>query len=189
MQWFWPTVVIPSRLHIFHQQTILFLCRREKRSEVRMMQVSRELISLILRPVSIRLNGLLPQSLKDPTALSYYTIKIQEMKFFGFRNHDMLLRTAVFLWVRSGTIQISVSELKLLKQECTKKERKKSTVCVNILHGEHIRWDPIFIFPYEAAKWQLARKHSVEFFLNNTNPTFLAVLYKIDIEGFQNQQK
>ena len=30
--------------------------------------------------------------------------------------------------------------------------------------------------------------HSIEFFLNNTNLTFLAVLYKIDIEGFQNQQ-
>ena len=29
----------------------------------------------------------------------------------------------------------------------------------------------------------------VEFFLNNTNLTFLAVLYKNDIEGFQNQQK
>ena len=28
-----------------------------------------------------------------------------------------------------------------------------------------------------------------EFFLNNTNLTFLAVLYKFDIEGFQNQQK
>ena len=28
-----------------------------------------------------------------------------------------------------------------------------------------------------------------EFFLNNTNLTLLAVLYKIDIEGFQNQQK
>ena len=27
---------------------------------------------------------------------------------------------------------------------------------------------------------------SVEFFLNNTNLTFLAFLYKIDIEGFQN---
>ena len=30
---------------------------------------------------------------------------------------------------------------------------------------------------------------SFEFFLNNTNLTFLAVLYKIDIKGFQNQQK
>ena len=28
-----------------------------------------------------------------------------------------------------------------------------------------------------------------EFFLNNTNLTFLAFLYKIGIEGFQNQQK
>ena len=28
-----------------------------------------------------------------------------------------------------------------------------------------------------------------EFFLNNTNLTFLAFLYKIDIEGFQNEQK
>ena len=30
---------------------------------------------------------------------------------------------------------------------------------------------------------------SFEFSLNNTNLTFLAFLYKIDIEGFQNQQK
>ena len=29
----------------------------------------------------------------------------------------------------------------------------------------------------------------LEFFLNNTNLTFLAFLYKIDITGFQNQQK
>ena len=28
-----------------------------------------------------------------------------------------------------------------------------------------------------------------EFFLYNTNLTFLAILYKIDIKGFQNQQK
>ena len=31
--------------------------------------------------------------------------------------------------------------------------------------------------------------HQFEFFLNNTNLTFLAFLYKIDIQGFQNQQK
>ena len=30
---------------------------------------------------------------------------------------------------------------------------------------------------------------AIEFFLNNTNLTFLAFLYKIDNEGFQNQQK
>ena len=29
---------------------------------------------------------------------------------------------------------------------------------------------------------------TVEFFLINTNMTFLAVLYKIDIEGFKNQK-
>ena len=29
----------------------------------------------------------------------------------------------------------------------------------------------------------------MEFFLKNTDLTFLAFLYKIDIEGFQNQQK
>ena len=33
------------------------------------------------------------------------------------------------------------------------------------------------------------RLKTIEFFLNNTNLIFLAVLYKIDIEGFQNQQK
>ena len=32
-------------------------------------------------------------------------------------------------------------------------------------------------------------KYLIEFFLNNTNLTFLAFLYKIDITGFQNQQK
>ena len=32
-------------------------------------------------------------------------------------------------------------------------------------------------------------KESTEFFLKNTNRTFLAFLYKIDITGFQNQQK
>ena len=31
--------------------------------------------------------------------------------------------------------------------------------------------------------------HPFEFFLNNTNLTLLAFLYKIDIEWFQNQQK
>ena len=30
---------------------------------------------------------------------------------------------------------------------------------------------------------------TIEFFLNNTNLTFLAFLYKIDIKGVQNQQK
>ena len=33
------------------------------------------------------------------------------------------------------------------------------------------------------------RRKAIEFFLNNTNLTFLAVLYKIDMKGFQNQQK
>ena len=32
-------------------------------------------------------------------------------------------------------------------------------------------------------------KAIVEFFLSNTDLTFLAFLYKIDIEGFQNEQK
>ena len=32
-------------------------------------------------------------------------------------------------------------------------------------------------------------KCTIEVFLNNTNLTFLAFLYKIDIKGFQNQQK
>ena len=33
------------------------------------------------------------------------------------------------------------------------------------------------------------RKGTFEFFLNNTDLTFLSVLYKIDIKGFKNQQK
>ena len=32
-------------------------------------------------------------------------------------------------------------------------------------------------------------EETLEFSLNNTNLTFLAFLYKIDIKGFQNQQK
>ena len=36
---------------------------------------------------------------------------------------------------------------------------------------------------------QFFNKDIIEFFLNNTNLTFLAFLYKIDIMGFQNQQK
>ena len=35
----------------------------------------------------------------------------------------------------------------------------------------------------------VASKNLLLSFLNNTNLTFLAVLYKIDIKGFQNQQK
>ena len=34
----------------------------------------------------------------------------------------------------------------------------------------------------------VGRFDSIEFFLNNTNLTFLAFVYKFDINGFQNQQ-
>ena len=34
-----------------------------------------------------------------------------------------------------------------------------------------------------------SERGTIEFFLNKTNLTFLAFLYKIDIKGFQNEQK
>ena len=48
---------------------------------------------------------------------------------------------------------------------------------------------PMFVV-FEIDCEDIARDNwLVEFFLNNTNLTFLAFLYKIDIERFQNQQK
>ena len=49
------------------------------------------------------------------------------------------------------------------------------------------------IEPWSSQKNHTVYLHiisqTIEFFLNNTNLTFLAFLYKIDIEGIQNQQK
>ena len=42
----------------------------------------------------------------------------------------------------------------------------------------------VVFIPYVSSFVQV-----IEFFLNNTNMTFLAFLYKIDIKVFQNQQK
>ena len=47
---------------------------------------------------------------------------------------------------------------------------------------------PIMILcPNESDKLLIVVR--IEFFLNNTNLTLLAFLYKIDIKGFQNQQE
>ena len=60
-----------------------------------------------------------------------------------------------------------------LREETRKKERKQIIIPIQI------------IIPFLCLETSLP----IEFFLNNTNQTFLAVLYKSNIEGYQNQQK
>ena len=43
------------------------------------------------------------------------------------------------------------------------------------------------VFAFQIHESFLLTDRIIEFFLNNTNLTFLAVLYKIDIKGLQNQ--
>ena len=51
---------------------------------------------------------------------------------------------------------------------------------------KYVKWISCFIL---LAEDMYFTKVCIRIFLNNTNLTFLAFLYKIDIEEFQNQQK